>query len=72
MENVEKRHLLSFSLYWNLQNMKSHSYDMTVQDQIILLTCVLSINIPRDSSNFKMKYTKNGKIKKKKRKFDIF
>ena len=53
--------------------MKSHKCDMTVQDQIILLTCVLSINIARASNNFKMKYTKNGKkAKLKKWKFGIF
>ena len=38
---------------------------MAVQGQIILLTCILFINIARASSNFKMKYIKNGKIKKK-------
>ena len=37
---------------------------MTVQAEIILFTCVLSINIARASSNFKMKYTKNGKMAK--------
>ena len=37
---------------------------MAVQGQIILLTCVLFINIALASSNFKMRYTKNGKIKK--------
>ena len=55
---------LSFSIYWNLQNIKSHTTDMAVKGQIILLTCVLFINIARASSNFKMKYTKNCKIKK--------
>ena len=44
--------------------MKSHKYDMTAQDQLILLTCVLSINIARASSNFEMKCTKNGKMAK--------
>ena len=64
-KNVENGHLFSFSIYWNLQNIKSHIYDMAMQGQIILLTCVLFINIARASNNFKMKYTKNGKIKKK-------
>ena len=41
---------------------------MAVQGQIILLTCVLFINIARASSNFKMKYTKNGKLAKLKKK----
>ena len=44
-------------------------YDMAVQGQIILLTCVLFINIARASSNFKMKYTKNGKMAKLKKKW---
>ena len=71
---LKNGHLLSFSIYWNLQNIKSHIYDMAVQGQIIFLTCVLFINIARASSNFKMKYTKNGKMAKlkKKRKFGIF
>ena len=64
---LKNGHLLSFSIYWNLQNIKSHIYDMAVQGQIILLTCVLFINIARASSNFKMKYTKNGKMAKLKK-----
>ena len=64
---LKNGHLLSFSIYWNLQNIRSHIYDMAVQGQIILLTCVLFINIARASSNFKMKYTKNGKMAKLKK-----
>ena len=69
---LKNGHLLSFLIYWNLQNIKSHIYDMAVQGQIILLTCVLFINIARASSNFKMKYTKNGKMAKLKKKMKIW
>ena len=71
---LKNGHLLSFSICWNLQNINSRIYDMVVQGQIILLTCVLFINIARASSNFENEiYIKwqNGKIKKKK-KIDIF
>ena len=61
---MKNGHLLSFSIYWNLQNMKSHIYDIAAQGQIILLTCVVFINIARASSNFKMKYIKNGQMVK--------
>ena len=40
---------------------------MAVQGHIILFTGVLFINIARASSNFKMKYTKNGKMAKLKK-----
>ena len=56
MENVEK---------WNIQNMKNHIYDMAVQGHVSLFTCVFFIHISRANSNFKIKYTRNGKIKNK-------
>ena len=56
--------LLSFSIYWNLQKLKNLTYDMTVQDQIILLIGVLYMHHAHASSNLKMKYTKNSKMSK--------
>ena len=68
---MKNGHLLNFSIYWNLQNIKSHIYDIAVQVQTILLTCVLFINIARSSSNFKMKYTKMAKWQNLKKKMKI-
>ena len=48
-------HLLGFFIHWNLQNKKNQTYDMTVQGQLITVTCVLWRHIARASSNFKMK-----------------
>ena len=59
---LKNGHFLSFSINCNLQNMESHIHETIAQRQIILLTCVRTLNIARASSNFKMKYTKNGKI----------
>ena len=46
---------VGFFIHWNLQNKKNHTYDMTVQGQLITVTCVLWGHIARASSDFKMK-----------------